>query len=98
MLSKAGHGAKARLICSDCGFELSSDTAQKGGSSRRSQLITALMIALFGSTAGVLMTLKDQRSPTLLDDATMDLGERRNNQERMQRFNSVLPRSTSIRR
>lgn len=98
MVSKAGSGADQRLICSDCGQVLSSRSRPAGGElSRRSQLITVVLIALFGITAGGLMTLKDQQNPSLLEDVPLNLQEPRQSERNAHRFNSVLPRTSSFR-
>ncbi|MEB3276745.1 MAG: hypothetical protein VKM92_07250 [Cyanobacteriota bacterium] len=76
MLSKAGSGPEQRLICSDCGQLLSRHSGPAGGLlSKRSQLITVVLIALFGITTGGLMTLQDLQNPSLLEDETLNLRE-----------------------
>jgi len=98
MLSKAGSGPEQRLICSDCGQLLSRRSSSATGlMSKRSQLITVALIALFGTIAAGLMTLQDQQTPSLLDDATLNLQEPRQSETNAHRFNSVLPRTPSFR-
>lgn len=98
MISKAGSGPEQRLICSDCGQLLSTRSRAAGGLlSKRSQLITVVLIALFGTIAGGLMTLQDQQTPSLLDDVPLNLQEPRQSETSAHRFNSVLPRTPSLR-
>ncbi|MBM5797420.1 MAG: hypothetical protein FJ051_06535 [Cyanobacteria bacterium M_surface_9_m1_291] len=93
MVSKAGSGADQRLICSDCGHPLSSlsQPAEKT-LSKRSQLITVMLIAVFGSTAGLLMTLKDHQSPSLIEAKTLNFNQPHDsrNDQSLRRLNRVL--------
>ena len=98
MVSKAGSGTERRLVCSDCGHGLRNHSKPTGDViSKRSQLITVVLIALFGITAGGLMTLKDQQNPSLLEDEPLNLQEPRQSERNSHRFNSVLPRTAAFR-
>jgi hypothetical protein len=74
MVSKVGAGRSAHLICSDCGLP----RRAKANGMRASpvgQLISWLLMAIFVLTAVGLMAIKDQQSPSLLDEQGIDLNE-----------------------
>ena len=94
-LSGAGRG---QLVCCDCGQVLRSTPALGPRLSRRSQLMTVGLLALFGLTAGGLMTFVDQHSSSLNQEQPLNLGQRRQlGNDQAHRWNSVLPRTSSLR-
>jgi hypothetical protein len=75
MVSKLGTGRATTLICSDCGL------TQKPASTvirpnPFGQLVSALLMSLFALTAIGLMAIKDQQSPSLLDDEQIERNQR----------------------
>lgn len=98
MVHKVVVEGRSRLVCCDCGFDLgNAKPAQRKPTSSRSQWITAGLIALFGLTAAGLMTLKDQLSPSLMEDQPLNLNERRQEGQETHRWRTVLPRPSSPR-
>jgi hypothetical protein len=74
MVSKVGSGQSAQLICSDCG--LPRPARDRGvRASPAGQLVSWLLMAIFVLTAVGLMAIKDQHSPSLLDEQGMELNQ-----------------------
>lgn len=74
MVSKLGRGRQAQLICCDCSLPLG------GGHSsgqRILQITTIALLLLFGLTAYGLMALQERLRPSLEEDETVELHERR---------------------
>ena len=74
MVSKVGTGPSAHLICSDCGLPR---PAKDGGvrASPVGQLVSWLLMAIFVLTAVGLMAIKDQQSPSLLEEQSVELNQ-----------------------
>jgi hypothetical protein len=90
MVSKVGTGPSAHLICSDCG--LTRAQGVKGvRASPLGQLISCLLMASFVVTAVGLMAIKDQQSPSLLDEQGMPLNETREGLDKARRRWIVVP-------
>ncbi len=89
MVSKLGQGRQAQLICCDCGLRLVSSRGP--GFRRRGQLITVMLLTLFGLTAGGLMLLWEHHNPSLLDAEGLNLNEPRDGQTERKRW-IVVPR------
>ena len=86
VLAKAGTGAKTQLICCDCGHPHSSGPAGLARQPRRSLATTAALMAAFAVTAAGVMTINDHRHSSPLDDEqTLNLNERRQSKESMER-------------
>lgn len=86
VLAKGGVGAKAQLICCDCGHPYTSVRASQERQPRRHLATTAALMAAFALTAAGVMTLNDQKHSSLLDDEqTLNLNERRQSKESMER-------------
>ena len=89
MVSKLGQGRQAQLICCDCGLRLGSSSGPRFR--RRGQLITVVLLSLFGLTAGGLMLLWEHHNPSLLDEEGLNLNEPREGQAERKRW-IVVPR------
>ena len=96
MVTKVGRGRNGRLICSDCALEQVQLEAKIRPASRRSQLLTITLISLFGLTAAGLVTLTDHHNPSLVNETELDLNEPRGAANQSMRWNSVLPRPSSL--
>jgi len=90
MVSKVGTGPSAHLICSDCGLPR---PAKDGGvrASPVGQLVSWLLMAIFVLTAVGLMAIKDQQSPSLLEEQGMQLNETREGVDKARRRWIVVP-------
>ena len=92
MVSKVGTGQSAHLICSDCGLPRQ---AKAGGvrASPVGQMISWLLMAIFILTAVGLMAIKDQQSPSLLDEQGIDLNQSKegNGNDQQRRRWVVIP-------
>lgn len=90
MVSKVGTGRATTLICSDCGL-----TQKPASTVTRpnpfGQLVSALLMSLFALTAIGLMAIKDQQSPSLLDDEQIERNEARNSRSPAGRRWVVIP-------
>jgi len=74
MVSKVGTGPSAHLICSDCGLPRAQGV--KGvRASPLGQLISWLLMGGFVLTAVGLMAIKDQQSPSLLEEQGVELNQ-----------------------
>ncbi|MBM5801149.1 MAG: hypothetical protein FJ077_10035 [Cyanobacteria bacterium K_DeepCast_35m_m2_023] len=96
MVTKVGRGRNGRLICSDCALEQVQLEVRIRPASRRSQLLTIGLIGLFGLTAAGLMTLNDHHNPSLVNETELDLNGAREGRDQSMRWNSVLPRPSSL--
>lgn len=97
MVSKLASVRPPRLICCECGLDLTPAKTDRHGGSRRSQLFTIGLLALFALTAAGLMTLEDQHNPSLLNEAPLGLGERRQGQDSSVGAIGVRRRAASLR-
>jgi hypothetical protein len=93
MLTKGGTGAQAQLICCDCGKTVPTRLGSVPAKPRRSQWITLGLLVGFAITAAGLMTIKDQQDSSLIEEQMLNLNQRRQSAEAMQRKRwSMVPR------
>jgi len=85
MISKVGRGSSAHLICSDCGLPLR-EPVRGMRSSPIGQLVSWLLMGSFVMTAIGLMAIKDQQSPSLLDEQGLDLNQNREMTQQRRRW------------
>ncbi len=76
MVSKAGRGREARLICSDCGLRLNPVVAPRPRQ-RRNHLGTALLLVVFALTAAGLMLISEHLNPSLMEEEGINLNQER---------------------
>ena len=75
MVSKLGQGSQTQLICCDCGLRLDR-RGPTGAASRRAQMITVVLLLMFGATAiGLMLLDEQQQNPSLLEKDPMNLNE-----------------------
>ena len=90
MVSKVGTGKATSLICSDCGL-----TQRPASTVIRTnplgQLVSAVLMSLFALTAIGLMAIKDQQSPSLLDEDQVQRNEARSSRSAAGRRWIVIP-------
>lgn len=90
MVSKVGTGQSAQLICSDCGLPQAQGV--KGvRASPIGQLVSVVLMAGFVVTAVGLMAIKDQQSPSLMDEQGIQLNETREGVDKARRRWIVVP-------
>ena len=90
MVSKVGTGQSAHLICSDCGLPRP-EGVRGVRASRLGQLISWLLMGGFVLTAVGLMAIKDQQSPSLMEEQGMQLNQSREGDNQQQRRWVVVP-------
>lgn len=90
MISKVGRGAAAHLICSDCGLPLR-ERVRNLRASPIGQLVSWLLMGSFVLTAVGLMAIKDQQSPSLLDEQGMDLNQNKDEKSQERRRWVLVP-------
>ena len=93
MLAKSGAGTQAQLICCDCGKPVSSRLSNVPAKPRRSQWSTVGLLVGFAITAAGLMTIKDHQHNSLMEEQMLNLNERRQSAEEVERKRwAMVPR------
>jgi hypothetical protein len=77
MVSKAGRGPSAPLICCDCALPQAISAQLPTGQEQGQRLLTTALVAVFVATAVVLMAIKDQQLGALAQQQKLQLDQRR---------------------